>query len=388
MATVATAVILARMTVPAARRLVTFLLLIATGAGARADRPPAAPEPPFSAASAESETLPAGIYARFETAHGTIIAELFARETPLTVANFVGLAEGTITSEGRPAGQPFFDGLTFHRVVDGFVVQGGDPLGTGEGGPGYTFQDEFTPQLKHDSAGVLAMANDGPNTNGSQFYFTLNATNRLDYKHAVFGRVVQGFDVLALIRAGDVMNRVRILRSGPEAEVFRPDDSMFVRLRETTPRIPPRHAALPRLFVDAARLDLPAFYPDWLNERLHHFAEVRGVSIYVRTLPRLDGVLDAAAESAALAVLHEELAQRDPRSATLLYTSEDRAWRLWLGDGLFGPLGATPDRVVDVKAAILAGAVAQTEAGFPRRAIDAAVTDLIGALDRAEHAGR
>ncbi len=336
---------------------------------------------------AAEDALPAGLYARFETARGRIVARLHAESAPLAVANFVGLAEGTVAFEHRPVGQPFYDGLRFHRVVDGFVVQGGDPLGSGEGGPGYTIADEFTPRLKHDAAGVLALANDGPNTNGSQFYFTLSAANRLNYKHTVFGRVVQGLDVLALIRAGDVLERVRILRVGDEAGAFRVDDEVLGRLRAAVAPIPPRHAALPRLFANEARLDLPAFYPAWLNDKLHHYAEVRGISLFVRIVHHFEGATDELAISGALAGLHEGLAQRDPRSATLVYTTEDRRWHLWLGDGLFGPLGASPDRIAAVKAQLLAGAVAQTQAGFPRRAIDAAVTDLIEALDRGEVRG-
>jgi cyclophilin family peptidyl-prolyl cis-trans isomerase len=132
----------------------------------------------------------------FDTTMGTFEAELYAAECPETVWNFINLAEGRqpTAKEG-----PFYDGLTFHRVIEGFVIQGGCPQGTGTGGPGYRFEDEFDPSLRHDDAGVLSMANAGPNTNGSQFFITLGPTPHLDDRHAVFGRVVKGMDVVKAI---------------------------------------------------------------------------------------------------------------------------------------------------------------------------------------------
>ncbi len=175
--------------------------------------------------------LPPGLYASIETNRGTIIAELFYERTPLTVANFVGLAEGRLDST-RGKGTPYFDGLTFHRVIEDFMIQGGDPEGNGTGGPGYTFADETRPDLAHDGPGVLSMANRGPNTNGSQFFITHKATPWLDGKHTVFGRVVQGQDVVNSIRQGDRMNRVRILRVGSDAEGYAVSQTRFDALRE------------------------------------------------------------------------------------------------------------------------------------------------------------
>lgn len=143
------------------------------------------------------------LHAHFTTSEGSFAIRLFEQETPLTVANFVGLAEGTREftdpRTGKRATRPFYNGLVFHRVIDGFMVQGGDPLGTGTGGPGYTFKDEFHPKLRHDKPGVLSMANAGPSTNGSQFFITLAATPWLDNRHSVFGEVVEGMDVVRRI---------------------------------------------------------------------------------------------------------------------------------------------------------------------------------------------
>jgi len=143
------------------------------------------------------------IYAHFTTSDGNFTARLYDAETPNTVANFVGLAEGskewTDPRSGRKVKQPYFNGTIFHRVIEGFMIQGGDPLGQGTGGPGYTFGDEFNPRLRHDKPGILSMANRGPNTNGGQFFITLAPTPWLDNKHSVFGEIVDGMDVVKKI---------------------------------------------------------------------------------------------------------------------------------------------------------------------------------------------
>jgi cyclophilin family peptidyl-prolyl cis-trans isomerase/uncharacterized caspase-like protein len=160
-----------------------------------------------------------GLYADMVTNKGKIRIKLEFKKTPLTVANFVGLAEGTKNSS-RNKGVKFYDGLTFHRVIDNFMIQGGDPLGTGRGGPGYKFPDEFDPSLKHDSPGILSMANSGPNTNGSQFFITHKATPWLNGKHTVFGKVVAGLDVVNKIEKGDKIISITIIRNGTEARQF------------------------------------------------------------------------------------------------------------------------------------------------------------------------
>ena len=143
------------------------------------------------------------VHATFKTSEGDFKAKLHAAECPITVGNFVGLATGQIPwtdpNTGEPAGRPLYDGTIFHRVIKDFMLQGGDPLGRGTGGPGYRFQDEFVPSLKHDKPGILSMANAGPNTNGSQFFVCEVATPWLDGRHSVFGEVVEGMDVVLKI---------------------------------------------------------------------------------------------------------------------------------------------------------------------------------------------
>jgi len=149
--------------------------------------------------------LPKGMYAKFVTTMGEITCELFEDKAPNTVGNFVGLAVGAREfldpNTNEKAKRPFYNGLTFHRVIVDFMIQGGCPLGTGTGGPGYRFEDEFHPELRHDAAGKLSMANSGPNTNGSQFFITTVPTPWLDDKHAIFGQVVEGMDVLKQIES-------------------------------------------------------------------------------------------------------------------------------------------------------------------------------------------
>lgn len=159
-----------------------------------------------------------GIYAKINTPKGAITIQLTYNLTPGTVGNFVALAEGNLENAAKPQGTPYYDGLKFHRVIPDFMIQGGDPQGTGSGGPGYNFDDEFHPTLRHDGPGVLSMANAGPGSNGSQFFITHVATPWLDNKHTVFGNVIEGQDVVDSIAQGDTMDKVEIIRIGADAK--------------------------------------------------------------------------------------------------------------------------------------------------------------------------
>ena len=161
-----------------------------------------------------------GLYAKFNTSKGAIIVNLEFEKTPGTVGNFVALAEGNLENGSKPQGTPYYDGLKFHRVIADFMVQGGCPQGTGTGSPGYSFDDEFHPELKHSGPGILSMANSGPASNGSQFFITHVATPWLDNKHTVFGNVIEGQDVVDAIAQNDVLESLEILKVGEAAEKF------------------------------------------------------------------------------------------------------------------------------------------------------------------------
>ncbi len=159
-----------------------------------------------------------GIYAKFNTSKGEVLVKLTHDKTPGTVGNFVALAEGKLENKAKAVGEPYYNGLKFHRVIPDFMVQGGCPLGTGTGDPGYKFDDEFHPDLTHDAPGILSMANAGPGTNGSQFFITHVATPWLDNKHTVFGHVEAGQEVVDAIAQSDAIESLEIVRVGNEAE--------------------------------------------------------------------------------------------------------------------------------------------------------------------------
>ena len=184
----------------------------------------------------EYKALGDGLYAHMETTKGNMLIKLHEEKTPMTVANFVGLAEGKTENKAKAAGVPFYDGIVFHRVIKDFMIQGGDPDGTGAGGPGYSFEDEFDADLKHDKKGILSMANSGPATNGSQFFITEVPTPWLDGKHSIFGEVIDGLEVIDTIanvakgpqdrpKEEVKINHVDIIRKGDQYKNYDPVSS-------------------------------------------------------------------------------------------------------------------------------------------------------------------
>ena len=183
------------------RYLVFLLLAIAPSAFGQEKKAAAPPQTAAKPEAPNAAKLPPGVYAHFSTSQGDFTCELYEKQSPVTVANFIGLAQGTKTytdprTNKKTTGKPYFDGTVFHRIIDGFMIQGGDPLGNGTGGPGYEFKNENSPDLKFDKEGRLAMANAGPNTNGSQFFVTLAPVAQLNGGYTIFGQVVEGMDVV------------------------------------------------------------------------------------------------------------------------------------------------------------------------------------------------
>jgi peptidylprolyl isomerase len=205
--------------------------------------------------------LPDGLYAEFNTTRGTIIVELYPDKAPLTVVNFAGLAEGSLSFANRKG--PFYDGIKFHRVLEDFMIQGGDPKGNGTGGPGYKFPDETDNGLIFDKPFLLAMANSGPDTNGSQFFITHVVTDWLNGKHTIFGAVVQGQDVVNAIKQGDVINSLKIRRVGTEAAAFKADSDTFNELKSS---LAEREAGAKEESRKAIMNEIAARWPDALRD--------------------------------------------------------------------------------------------------------------------------
>lgn len=280
-------------------------------------------------------SLPDGLYAKITTPRGTIIARLFYEDAPMTVTSFVGLAEGTL---GPNPAKPFYDGLTFHRVVPGFVIQGGDPLATGNGDPGYEFPDEFSPKLRHDSIGVLSMANSGPDTNGCQFFITLDAENQLNYLHSVFGKVVSGLEVLPLVQKGDKME-IKILRLGSAAKEFQANQTSFDALMEKAP-----HAAFPH-FSDEDGI-LPAATPPrekGFNNKLSNFERFTGVKVYARVFEAFQPTAPGQSRTDLAKAVAGQLGV-ERTGITALYFADTADWEFVMGEELLRKIGKAGDQ--------------------------------------------
>ena len=293
--------------------------------------------------------LPDGLYAEFVTPRGEFTCELFYRSAPLTVVNFTGLAEGQLGPEPH---KPFYDGIKFHRVVPNFVVQGGDPQGDGEGGPGYEFPDEFAPGLRHDDVGILSMANAGPDTNGSQFFLTLKPVNRLNYLHNVFGRTIRGREVLPLIQQDDVISSVRILRIGAAAEAFRNDQVTFDKL-----------CAAAKLYSGSPEPGAQAHFDDpdnllptdppralYFNFQLANFERATGLKIMARLYATFVPETPAQRPGTFTGNLARQMGFTN-RGVLVTYFADIDQWGLWLGEShlnqLMGRKGLVKDFMRD-----------------------------------------
>ncbi len=288
------------------------------------------------------EKLPDGLYAEFTTPHGVFTAELHHREAPMTVANFVGLAEGTLAARD---GKPFYSGLKFYRVVPGFVIQSGDAVRSAAlprtdlteaedaAGHPHSFPDEFVPGLNHAATGVLSMANSGPDTNSTEFFVTLGDCTRLNYLHSVFGHVVRGLDVLPKVQAEEAFS-IRIIRVGEAAQAFRADEATFQALVAKAKKYSGAAEPGPTAHFDDPDKLIPVEPPraKAFNTKLANYERATGLKI----VARLSGSAPPAAEDEVAGATMKALATKlgTVRSGVLVAFFAPDDWRVWIGDDL------------------------------------------------------
>lgn len=326
-----------------------------------------------------------GLYAEFTTPHGVFIAELHHRETPMTVANFVGLAEGTLP-DGRAArtGQPFYTGLKFYRVVPGFVIQSGDPVRSAAlprtdlteeedaAGHPYSFPDEFVPGLHHSAAGILSMANSGPDTNSTEFFVTLGDSTRLNYLHSVFGRVVHGREVLNRIQQEDAFS-IRILRLGAAAQAFKADEATFKELMARAKKYTGPAEPGPTAHFDDPDKLIPLEPPraKAFNYKLANYERATGLKIVARLSASAPPAAEDAEPGAYMKALAAKLGVAKSGVLVAFFGPDD--WRVWLGDDLvpafLGRAVVTGDlgdggALHDAKDAFIAAALREGTAAF------------------------
>ena len=298
-----------------------------------------------------TEKMADGVYAEFTTPRGTFVVELHHREAPMTVASFVGRAEGTIAPRN---GQPFFTGLKWYRVVPGFVIQSGDPvrsaaapgaeLGDADDAAGhpFTFPDEFGPGLRHATAGVLSMANGGPDTNSSEFFVTLGDCTRLNYLHSVFGQVFTGLEVLSKIEPNDAFS-IRILRVGEAGRAFQADEAAFLALAARAKKFSGAPEPGPAAHFDDPDKLLPVDPPRAKNFsfKLANFERATGLKLVARLFARSPTAEEDQVPGAYMRALAEKLGVARHGVFAAYFADEDD-WRLWIGDELTAPFLGRP----------------------------------------------
>ncbi len=296
------------------------------------------------------EKMADGVYAEFTTPRGKFVVELNHREAPMTVASFVGLAEGTIAPRD---GRPFFTGLQWYRVVPGFVIQSGDPdharnADKEDAGHPYTFPDEFVPGLRHGAAGVLSMANGGPDTNSCEFFLTLGDCTRLNYLHSVFGHVFTGLDVLAKIQPNDPFT-IRILRVGEAGRAFQASEAAFRALAARAPRYRGEAEPGPAAHFDDPDRLLPADPPRArnFNFKLANYERATGVKVVSRILAHSPAPAEDRVPGAYMHALAEKLGVA--RAGVLaVYFVDEKDWRVWIGDDLVARFLGRPATPADL----------------------------------------
>lgn len=276
------------------------------------------------------DPLSDGLYAEFTTPRGVFTAELHFREVPMTVANFVGLAEGGIAAR---EGQPYYTGLKWYRVVPGFVIQSGNPKAPEDGDPGYDFPDEFAPGLHHGEAGILSMANAGPDTNGGEFFLTLGDCTRLNYLHSVFGRVVRGLDVLPQVQADDPFS-IKILRVGAAAQAFKTDEAAFQALRAKAKPYAGAAEPGPAAHFDDPDAIVPVDPPRAknFNYKLANYERFTGLKVVARLSAQPPPAAEDEVAGAYMKTLAAKLGVERAGVLVAFFAPDD--WRVWIGDDL------------------------------------------------------
>jgi len=332
----------------------------------------------FALAARAEEKMADGVYAEFTTPRGKFVVELNYQQAPMTVASFVGLAEGTIEPRN---GKPYYTGLKWYRVVPGFVLQSGDPdheknLDKDDPGTPYTFPDEFVPGLRHSQAGVLSMANAGPDTNSCEFFITLGDCTRLNYLHSVFGHVFTGAEVLPLIQPNDEFS-IKILRVGAAGRAFKADAATFKALVAQAGKYHGSAEPGPAAHFDDPDHLLPTEPPraKYFNFKLANFERVTGVKIVGRVFARIP---DAKVDEVPGATMRGLAAKLGVAKTGVLvaYFAADKDWRVWVGDDLVAKFLGRPvvagdlkegGALHDAKTQLIDGAIAAGDAVFAKQ---------------------